>query len=348
MLEVLDGFQVRVKGVLVSEKYWEKGEFCHLTMYKAERFFDGLQEEIVLVAGFNILVHSELTNTLLAQDQVKAIYVLNGCQMLWQNGFKFPDSRIVLVDNYYETLIKRDLNYAYFKENLPMFWQTYRWMTDDVSKRTMDAYLRGHFELAGFPMKELWETDDVEKQYFPEDIVHLTDREVFVDCGAYTGDTLESFLKKVHNFKRYYAMEPDQRRFKELSSKLKENMIHIPVGAWDRTDVLSFSLENECGEITEYERGNLIQVDRIDNIFHHDEKITFLKMDIEGAELSALHGAEKTIKRDKPVLAICVYHKREDLIAIPQYIKELVPEYKLYLRAHFPYASELVLYAISE
>ena len=71
-------------------------------------------------------------------------------------------------------------------------------------------------------------------------------------------------------------------------------------------------------------------------------------MDIEGAELSALHGAEKTIKRDKPVLAICVYHKREDLIAIPQYIKELVPEYKLYLRAHFPYASELVLYAISE
>lgn len=143
-------------------------------------------------------------------------------------------------------------------------------------------------------------------------------------------------------------MESDQRRFRELSSKLKENMIHIPIGAWDRADILSFSLENECGEITDEEYGNRIRVDRIDNIFHHDEKITFLKMDIEGAELSALYGVEETIKRDKPVLAICVYHKREDLIVIPQYIKRLVPEYKLYLRAHFPYASELVLYAICE
>lgn len=75
------------------------------------------------------------------------------------------------------------------------------WMADDISKRTMDAYLRGHIELASFPMKELWKTDDVEKQYFPEDIVHLTDKEVFVDCSAYTGDTLESFLKKVQSFK---------------------------------------------------------------------------------------------------------------------------------------------------
>ena len=332
----------------MSEKYWEKGEFCHLTMYKAENFFAGLQEEIVLVAGFNILVHSELTNSLLTQEHVKAIYVLNGCQMLWQNGFRFPDSKIVLVDNYYEALIKRDLNYSYFTENFPVFQQTYRWMTDDISKRTMDVYLRGHIELTGFPMKELWEIDDVEKQYFPEDIVHLTDREVFVDCGAYTGDTLECFLKKVKKFKRYYALEPDQRRFGELKSKLKENMIHNPVGAWDRADVLNFSLENECGEITDQEHENMIQVDRIDNIFHHDEKITFLKMDIEGAELSALHGAKETIKRDKPVLAICVYHKRKDLITIPQYIKQLVPEYRLYLRAHFPYASELVLYAICE
>lgn len=71
-------------------------------------------------------------------------------------------------------------------------------------------------------------------------------------------------------------------------------------------------------------------------------------MDIEGAELPALHGALKIIKRDKPTLAICVYHKREDLITIPQYIKKIVPEYKLYLRVHYAYASELVLYAVCE
>lgn len=68
-------------------------------------------------------------------------------------------------------------------------------------------------------------------------------------------------------------------------------------------------------------------------------------MDIEGSELRALMGSEETIKKYKPKLAICIYHKREDLITIPQYIKIIVPEYKLYLRAHFPYVSETVLYA---
>ena len=78
------------------------------------------------------------------------------------------------------------------------------------------------------------------------------------------------------------------------------------------------------------------------------EKATFIKMDIEGSELEALKGAKNQIMNYSPRLAICVYHKREDLITIPQYIKKLVPEYKLYLRAHFPYASELVIYGIYE
>lgn len=106
---------------------------------------------------------------------------------------------------------------------------------------------------------------------------------------------------------------------------------------------MCFSAENGCGTICESAE-EVIEVDTIDNIV--EEKVTFIKMDVEGAELEALQGASKTIIKNKPTLAICVYHKREDLITIPQYIKELVPEYKLYLRGHFIYASELVLYAV--
>ena len=76
------------------------------------------------------------------------------------------------------------------------------------------------------------------------------------------------------------------------------------------------------------------------------DNVTFIKMDIEGMELEALKGAEETIRRCKPKLAICAYHKKEDLIEIPQYIKSIRPDYKLYLRAHEPTLSELVLYAI--
>jgi hypothetical protein len=75
---------------------------------------------------------------------------------------------------------------------------------------------------------------------------------------------------------------------------------------------------------------------------------TFIKMDIEGAEFNALKGAERTIRKHKPKLAVCVYHKAEDLITIPQYIKSLVPEYKLYFRAHLPGPFDYVLYAVCE
>jgi hypothetical protein len=69
-------------------------------------------------------------------------------------------------------------------------------------------------------------------------------------------------------------------------------------------------------------------------------------MDVQGVELKALNGAVKTIMRDRPKLAICVYHKPEDLFKIPKYIKNLVPEYKLYMRHHAWSLIETVLYAV--
>lgn len=71
-------------------------------------------------------------------------------------------------------------------------------------------------------------------------------------------------------------------------------------------------------------------------------------MDIEGAEMDALRGMEKLMKRDRPKLAICVYHKPEDFWEIPLYIKSVVPEYTFILRHHSHDASETVLYAYIE
>ena len=75
------------------------------------------------------------------------------------------------------------------------------------------------------------------------------------------------------------------------------------------------------------------------------ETVGFIKMDIEGAEWGALHGAEKTILRDKPLLAICVYHIPGDTLAIMDYLAELVPEYRFWLRHYGPARTETVLYA---
>jgi len=124
----------------------------------------------------------------------------------------------------------------------------------------------------------------------------------------------------------------------------------IEKGVWEEKKLLCFGKTGTHSNIL-CEDGNIyIEVDTIDN-FCRNEKVTFIKMDIEGSELEALKGAEKQIRENKPKLAICVYHKEEDLITIPQYILSLNPEYKLYLR-YFGSSdfnslwTELVLYAV--
>ena len=87
--------------------------------------------------------------------------------------------------------------------------------------------------------------------------------------------------------------------------------------------------------------------DALDNIIN--EKITFIKMDIEGAEKKAITGAENLIKRYKPKLYICAYHRNEDAFALPILIKSICPDYKIYYR-HHPYipAWESNFYCIAE
>ena len=89
----------------------------------------------------------------------------------------------------------------------------------------------------------------------------------------------------------------------------------------------------------------MVTVDSIDNVCWED-KVTFIKLDIEGSEMEALRGAEKIIRRDKPRLAVSIYHEPQDYFEIPFYIRELVPEYKLYIRHHKPNKNDTVVYAV--
>ncbi len=72
---------------------------------------------------------------------------------------------------------------------------------------------------------------------------------------------------------------------------------------------------------------------------------TMIKMDIEGAELDALRGAKRIIQEQTPDLAVCVYHKMSHLWEIVLYLYELVPQYRFYLRSHYGFTMETVLYA---
>lgn len=189
------------------------------------------------------------------------------------------------------------------------------------------------------------------RQYFDTEIIKPIKDGVFIDGGCFDlSDTLE-FIMLNPNFKRVYAFEPDKKNYAQCLAKIpckqKNKIVIENKGLWHENKQLSFNSNSSSSMITE-NGGDRIDVVSLDEYLDYDEKITFIKMDIEGAELKALQGAKQLISRDKPDLAICIYHRDEDIVNIPRYILELNPHYKLYIRHYSCYVQETVLYAVSD
>ena len=200
----------------------------------------------------------------------------------------------------------------------------------------------------------------IHDQYFPSGIVNLGDQEVFVDCGAYVGDTVNHFLKVCnHKYRRIIAFEPDLSMGRKIAALDVPNLVQINSGVWSKTTKLKFDIINRIGgaKINQTKTlliGNIdagstvveeIKVQAIDET-ESCRDCTFIKMDIEGSEMNALLGARKTIERMRPKLAICIYHSDEDMLRIPEWILNLQLNYKLFVRHHFGARNETVAYAI--
>ena len=189
------------------------------------------------------------------------------------------------------------------------------------------------------------------EQYFSLETIRYEDEEIFLDVGCCDLNSSLDFKKHCPNLKKIYAFEPEPENYKRCIEKKErfhlEEVEVLPYGAWSRKDVLYFDAQGSgTSTIVEKGTGISIPVINIDEIVPEKEKATFIKMDIEGSELEALKGARRTIQRHKPKLAICIYHKPEDMVEIPLYIKSLVSEYRFYIRHYSNWVNETVLYAM--
>ena len=189
----------------------------------------------------------------------------------------------------------------------------------------------------------------IDAQYFAEDIMQFEDGEVFVDGGCFDFETSE-FLMQRCDVKHIYAFEPDPRNLDKVNRAIKrleceDKVTVINKGLWNQTDCLYFQASGDIMSrvVDDGNEEDKIEVVALDEVIH--EKVTFIKMDIEGSEMKALEGARNLICTYKPKLAICIYHKPEDTIDIPAYIKSLVPEYKFWIRHYSWSPAETVLYA---
>lgn len=187
------------------------------------------------------------------------------------------------------------------------------------------------------------------RTYFDLIALPRASEETFVDVGCYDGGTSVSFARWAGTFQHIYAFEPDRanrlRAEVALSRLGHEKYTLIPYGAWSEKAELQFDDSGSVNSCVSKSGSIRIPVTTIDEELV-GERVTYIKMDIEGSELEALRGAERTICVQRPKLAISVYHKPEDIWEIPSYLLSLHSDYCFYLRHYTFSRADTVLYAI--
>ena len=232
----------------------------------------------------------------------------------------------------------------YITENEEKFEKAYSLLADEESKRVYKDIL--NFKVSGKIKYLLSSFCDKSKVY--SDILNLNENEEIIDLGAYDGDTIKEFTAATGGkYKHITALEPDKKSYKKLLKNTDgmKNISTLNMGVWSKRDTLIFDAEAGRNSKLSAE-GVSIEVTDIDSL---NIAPTFIKADIEGSEMKALEGAEKTIKKYLPKLYICAYHRNEDLFALPLKIKELSEKYKIYFR-HSKYipAWESNFYCVAE
>ncbi len=228
------------------------------------------------------------------------------------------------------------------RKNIDSLVKAYEVMADSQSKLVFLNTLK--YKISG-ESKYLWEMETDKDEVF-NNVLRLSDTEIFCDLGAYRGDTIDEFLRYTNNkYNKIYAMEADEKTFKKLEihcENIKNTDIYN-MAAWRKEETLHFAKRagrnSRLQSITEFDivpkKLVDIKANSVDNILNN-RPITYLKMDIEGAEYEGIMGAKNTLETYKPKLNIAGYHRSEDIFKIPLLLKSINSEYKVYFR-HHPY-----------
>jgi len=223
-----------------------------------------------------------------------------------------------------------------------------RLLADERSARVFDAIVARAFGASSdcSIMMDVCEPD----QYFPADVVELSDHEHFVDAGAYNGDTVIDLVERTQaRFDRITCFELDRTNYEALVDTVRalpcrDRIVIHNLGVWDAAADITYSADSLQSTIGVGDRrGRVVALDEALG----DGPVSYIKMDIEGAELRGLRGAERLIRSQRPRLAICAYHRIRDLWELPLAIHELAPDYRIYLRHHTNLEYETVCYAVA-
>ena len=308
VLDIFEEYRIPCAGIFASDEFVRDKIFCGHKIHKLSEIEEAVDDFIIVLAfgaGYTELIE-------------KIEHIAKKHELI------VPDMPVIG-----EGLFTKDYMLAHFDE----LEKVYSLLADDISKACFKGIIE--FKITG-DIECLKSVATPPEEAF-KSILKPNDSEVFVDLGAYTGDTVAEFLSHTSGrFEHIYACEPNKRNFRKLSENAAEleNITLINAAAWDSDTTLIFSkgggrmphLASEGIETAAISVDSMLK----------GKGCTYIKYDVEGAELIALEGSINTVKEFKPKLNVALYHRLGDIFELPLFVHSLCPEYKLYIR-HFPY-----------
>jgi FkbM family methyltransferase len=229
-----------------------------------------------------------------------------------------------------------------FREYIDEWKQIYNSLSDNESRQTFMDVMRFRLSCNTDYMKDY--TVRVDEQYFEEFMKF--NEEIFVDAGGFDGDTTESFAKRYPNYKKIIFFEPSEKNMMAARKRLSSyrDIDYQLIGLSDVAGIMNFNPNAGSASAITDSSDSTISVDTLDSAA--PEPVTFIKMDLEGWEMNALTGARHHIARDRPKLAIAVYHDSSDPRRVYRFISEFGHKYRCYLRHYTQGWSETVMFFV--
>ncbi len=232
---------------------------------------------------------------------------------------------------------------SFYREHIEELAATRALLSDEESRRIFDNVLS--YKLTG-DISYLLDAESNEDAIF-ETIIHPKTLKAAADLGAYNGDTVRQLLEQAEeNIDTIWAMEPDARNYKKLEiyaeSEVRAHVIPVNAGAWNEETTLFFDKSGNRNASFEKNRSQTL-ADRpakvaevkalpLDRVLG-GTRVDYIKYDVEGSEREALDGSIVTLANYAPTLLVSLYHRSEDLFALPLHIRVIAPHYQgFYLR----------------
>lgn len=305
-----------------KEPFIENGiTFCDLNFAKT------LEIDLIIISIFN------------RDISLKSIEVeirnYKSCEVISFLKLKNIDKNLVYNSYWYDLNDKLDIEKLNYINNK---------LTDEKSKITLNNIINFRNTLL---IDEEVSAIGLHKQYFDDEIIKNSEIEL-IDCGAYDGDSLALCIENGFNLIKAMCFEPDNNNFDNLKKRIErekiDNVFTLPFATWSCVQLLNFDLEN--GESSKFSSsGNKLQAVSVDSIVG-SFKFNFLKIDVEGADLETLKGAENFISKNHPIIAVSIYHLPDHLWEIPFYLMKKFPHYKFYIRQYGFQLFDTILYCI--